>query len=141
MISALLEKIAGPVLDRILPDKAAREAARLELFKAQQEGEFRSVELQLSAIIREAKSKDPSTSRARPAFLYVMYAVILLCIGGGIIGIWFPDQVFLAANNIRELLNAIPDQLWWLFGTGYLGYTGARTLDKRGGLSSIMGDK
>jgi hypothetical protein len=29
-----------------------------------------------------------------------------------------------------KLLNAVPDSLWWLFGAGYLGYTGARSFDK-----------
>ena len=59
-----------------------------------------------------------------------MYGVILLTIVGGIIGIWFPDQVTTAAQNIANLLAAIPESLWWLFGTGYLGYTGARSVDK-----------
>ena len=36
-----------------------------------------------------------------------------------------------AGQNIANLLAAIPEELWWLFGTGYLGYTGARSFDKR----------
>ena len=70
------------------------------------------------------------TSRARPTFLYVMYAAIGLCFGGGVLGIWWPDHVTTAAQNIGNLLGAIPDDLWWLFGAGYLGYTGARSFDK-----------
>jgi hypothetical protein len=50
---------------------------------------------------------------------------------GGILGIWWPEAVTTAGQNIANLLAAIPEELWWLFGTGYLGYTGARTLDKR----------
>ena len=50
---------------------------------------------------------------------------------GGIIGIWWPDQVAMAAVNIKDLLAAIPDSLWALFGAGYLGYSGARSYDKR----------
>ena len=73
----------------------------------------------MSAIVAEAKSADGWTSRARPSFLYVMYAVIILCFAGGIIGIWFPDHVAMAAVNIKDLLTAIPDSfmgaLWrWL---------------------------
>ena len=30
---------------------------------------------------------------------------------------------------------AIPEPLWWTFTTGYLGYTGARTYEKRIGVS------
>jgi hypothetical protein len=28
------------------------------------------------------------------------------------------------------VLGAVPESLWWLFGAGYLGYTGARSFDK-----------
>lgn len=120
----------GKIIDRVFPDPEAAAKAKAELFQMEQEGEFRATEIQLSAIVAEAQSKDTWTSRARPTFLYVMYLVILLTIVGGIIGIWFPDQVTTAAQNIANLLAAIPESLWWLFGTGYLGYTGARTVDK-----------
>ena len=40
------------------------------------------------------------------------------------------EQVFQAAENLSKLLNAVPESLWWLFGAGYLGYTGARSFDK-----------
>jgi hypothetical protein len=59
-----------------------------------------------------------------------MYAVILGCLGGGIVGIWWPAQVATAAQNVSGLLTAIPESLWWLFGAWYLGYTGARSFDK-----------
>ena len=47
-----------------------------------------------------------------------------------IIGIWWPTHVFQAAENLNKLLGAVHESLWWLFGAGYLGYTGARSLDK-----------
>jgi len=125
-----LSPLIGQILDRFVPDPAQREAARLELLKAQQSGEVQRIEQQLSAILAEARSADPWTSRARPTFLYVIYFVILLCVVGGIVGIWWPQETFQAADNIRALLGAIPEALWALFGAGYLGYTGARTLDK-----------
>jgi hypothetical protein len=59
-----------------------------------------------------------------------MYGVIVLAFVGGIVGIWFPTHTAQAADNIGKLLAAIPDSLWWLFGAGYLGYTGARSFDK-----------
>jgi hypothetical protein len=129
----VLGAIAQPintVLERILPDPAAREAARRELLKMQQDGSLEATRIQLSAILAEANSADPWTSRARPTFLYVMYAVIGLCFAGGVIGVFFPDQTSTAAQNIANLLAAIPEEMWWLFGAGYLGYTGARSVDK-----------
>lgn len=35
-----------------------------------------------------------------------------------------------AVENLNKLLGAVPESLWWLFGAGYLGYTGARSFDK-----------
>ena len=98
----------------------------------QAEGQLALQEMQtsLSAILAEANSQDPWTSRARPTFLYVIYGVILLCVMGAIIGIWWPTHVFQAAENLNKLLGAVPESLWWLFGAGYLGYTGARSFDK-----------
>jgi len=118
------------IIDKVIPDPAQRDAAKLELMKQQQAGALDEMKTSLSAIITEGASADPWTSRARPTFLYIMYGVILLAFSGGIIGIWFPAQVAQAADNIAKLLAAIPDSLWWLFGAGYLGYTGARSFDK-----------
>lgn len=123
--------LLGDILRRVLPDKEAQDRAAAELARMVQDGELKSTELQLSAILAEAQSEDPWTSRARPTFLYVIYSLILLCFGAGIIGIWFPDHVTTAAQNFANLLGALPQELWWLFGTGYLGYTGARSFDKR----------
>jgi len=130
LISTLAPGIIG-IIDKVIPDPEAREAAKLELLKQQQSGELKEVEVALSAIMAEANSKDPWTSRARPSFLYLMYAVIGMCFFGGVLGIWWPDHIATAASNITNLLAAIPEPMWYLFGTGYLGYTGARSWDKR----------
>jgi hypothetical protein len=123
--------IVGKVIDKVFPDPEAAAKAKIQLMVLEQEGALKETEQQLSAIIMEAKSADPWTSRARPSFLYLMYFIILMTFVGGILGIWWPEAVTTAGQNIANLLAAIPEELWWLFGTGYLGYTGARTLDKR----------
>lgn len=133
MIAALLPAILpilGSVLDKAIPDPEAREKAKADMARMHMDGSLRELEIQMSAIVMEARSADPWTSRARPSFLYVMYAVIGLCFAGGIVGIWWPEQVTTAAQNIANLLGAIPEEMWWLFGAGYLGYTGARSFDK-----------
>jgi hypothetical protein len=131
---ALLATLAPLIVDiakRLLPeDPEAAHKAQLALFEADENGRLSELQASLGAILAEAQSADPWTSRARPTFLYVMYAVITLAFVGGIVGIWFPRHVDLAAGNIGKLLAAIPDSLWWLFGAGYLGYTGARSFDK-----------
>jgi hypothetical protein len=47
------------ILDKVIPDPAAKAAAQLELLKVQQEGGLKEVSVQLSAIIAEAQSADP----------------------------------------------------------------------------------
>lgn len=130
VVAAGLFELAGSILERALPDPVAREKARAKLARLQKEGALEESRVQLAAIFAEADSADRWTSRARPAFLYVMYVVILGCIAGGVAGIWWPAEVTQAAQNVGVLLAAIPESLWWLFGAGYLGYTGARSFDK-----------
>ncbi len=125
--------VAGPLfglVDRLFTSDEERANAKIRLLDMEQKGELEQVKVSLSAILAEANSADPWTSRARPTFLYLIYAIILLCVAGAILGIWWPAHVSTAADNLGRLLNAIPESLWWLFGAGYLGYTGARSFDK-----------
>lgn len=129
----VVEGIAGPLfglVDKLFTSDEERLEARRKLIALEHAGELDQVKMSLSAILAEAGSADPWTSRARPTFLYVIYGLILLCVIGAIVGIWWPDRVTAAAQNLSSLLNAIPESLWWLFGAGYLGYTGARSFDK-----------
>lgn len=121
---------ANTLLDHLFETDEEKANAKAKLMKAETEGKLATAKVQLSAIIMEAQSKDPWTSRARPSFLYLMYLIILLCVVGGIAGIWWPDEVQTAAQNINALLEALPGEMWWLFGAGYMGYTGARSFDK-----------
>ena len=128
---AALAPLVADLAKRLLPnDPDAENKAKLALLQVEQTGSMAELQASLSAILAEAQSADPWTSRARPTFLYLMYGVIVLAFMGGIVGIWFPAHAAQAADNIGKLLAAIPDSLWWLFGAGYLGYTGARSFDK-----------
>ena len=125
-----LFEAGAKLIDRLIPDPAQREQAKLALFQAEGQQALQEMQVSLSVILAEAHSADPWTSRARPTFLYVIYGVILLCVMGAIMGIWWPTHVFQAAENLNKLLGAVPESLWWLFGAGYQGYTGARSFDK-----------
>jgi len=127
----LLIPMLDKVLDKVIPDPAAREAAKLELLKAQADDKLKEIEVQLSAIIAEAQSNDPWTSRARPSFLYVVYTIILAALPMGLLAAYDPQVAANVALGFKEWLSAIPEEMWWLFGTGYLGYTGARTVEKK----------
>ncbi|MFM8498701.1 MAG: holin family protein [Chakrabartia sp.] len=128
--------ILSPVtklIDKIIPDPKARDAAKLKLLKLQGTQELEAVRTQLSALIAEAQSPDPWTSRARPSFLYVMYAIILWSIPMGLIAAVQPQMARDIAGGMNAYLNGIPQPLWALFGTGYLGYTAARQWGKARG--------
>ena len=134
---SLIEGILSPItqlLDKIIPDPRARDAAKLELLKLQGSQEMDALRVQLSAIVTEAGSTDPWTSRARPSFLYVMYAIILWAIPMGLIASVRPEMAKAIATGMNAYLAGIPEPLWALFGTGYLGYTAARQWGKTKGV-------
>ncbi len=134
---SIIEGIIGPIaglIDRIIPDPKAREQAKLELLKLEGSQELESVRTQITAIVAEANSTDPWTSRARPSFLYVMYALLLWAIPMGLIGAVQPDMARGIAAGMNAYLNGIPEPLYALFGTGYLGYTAARQWGKLKGV-------
>jgi hypothetical protein len=130
---SLLGTLIGPIsaiIDKVIPDKAARERAKLELVALEGTQELRLIEAQLQAIIAEAQSSDPWTSRARPSFLYVMYAIILFALPMGVLSAISPGAAADIASGINTYLNGLPEPLYALFGTGYLGYTAARQWGK-----------
>ena len=129
----LLEAIVGPVaklIDKIIPDPQARDRAKLELIKLQGDQDAAAIAQQMQAIVAEAASPDPWTSRARPSFLYVMYALMLWAIPMGLISAADPATATAIATGMTAYLRGLPDELYTLFGTGYLGYTAARTWGK-----------
>jgi ABC-type dipeptide/oligopeptide/nickel transport system permease component len=75
-------------------------------------------------------SNDLWVSRARPSFLYVMYLIILCALPLGLIAAVHPATADAIISAMTSYLRAIPDSLWTLFGTGYLGYTAARQWGK-----------
>ena len=134
---AIIEAIVGPVsrlLDKIIPDPQARDRAKLELIKLQGDQDLAAIGAQMQAIVAEAQSADPWTSRARPSFLYVMYAMILWAIPMGLIAAVDPEMALGIGNGMTAYLRALPEELYALFGTGYLGYTTARTWGKARGV-------
>ncbi len=129
----LFDALLGPItklIDKIIPDPGQREAAKLELLRMQGNQELDALKAQMQAIVVEAQSPDPWTSRARPSFLYVMYALMLWSIPMGLIAATRPDMATAISTGMTSYLKALPDSLYALFGTGYLGYTAARQWGK-----------
>lgn len=130
LIGPILE-IGSKLIEKLIPDPQAKAKAAQDLLALQQSGQLRELEISMSAILAEAQSGDPWTSRARPSFLYVIYLVILTAIPMGIVTAVSPDTAAAVATGFGQWLGAIPEEMWWLFGAGYLGYSGARSYDKK----------
>ena len=125
--------IGGKLLDKFFPDPEERARKQFELLQMQQTGELKELETRMSAILAEASSTDPWTSRARPSFLYVIYVMILMSIPMGVLSAFEPQMADAIASGMQKWLAAIPEDLYVLFGIGYVGYAGARTWEKRKG--------
>ena len=129
----IIESLIGPItsiIDKVIPDKEARARAKLELLALEGTHELKQIEARLSAIVTEARSPDPWTSRARPSFLYVMYAMILWALPMGVLAAFRPEAARDIAAGMNAYLAGLPEPLYALFGTGYLGYTAARQWGK-----------
>jgi hypothetical protein len=127
---AAIFDIGGKLLDKLVPDPLARAELQLKLAALQAKGELDEITASLAAINAEATSTDAWTSRARPAFLYVVYAFLLAALPMGVLSAFDPSLAGEIAKGFQAWLAAIPRPIIDLFAVGYLGYTGARSFDK-----------
>jgi hypothetical protein len=125
--------LVSKLLDRTVTDARALNAAKLELLKAGDQPEMQAILAQMQAVVAEAQTADLWTRRARPGFLYVMYALILWSIPMGLVAAVEPGMAAGIARGMTAYLRGIPEELYALFGTGYLGYTAARAWGKAKG--------
>jgi len=130
-ILGALAPLASELIDNLFETEQEKADARVKLMAMEQQGKLNDLEVRLSAIIAEAKSSDPWTSRARPSFLYCMYVMILASIPMGFLFAVKPDVAQAVIDGVQGWLAAIPESMWALFGAGYLGYTTARSFDKK----------
>lgn len=133
-ITAVLE-IGGKLIDKLFPDPAQRDLAKLELLKQQQKGNLEEVQVALSAILADANSGDPWTSRARPSFLYVVYVLLLWSIPMGVLSMFRPDLAAGFTEGFRGWMSAIPEEVLTLFGVVMTGYVLGRSYEKGKGVA------
>ncbi len=136
-IASAVSGVAGPLfglIDNLFTSDEERLEAKRKLLEMEQAGKLDTLKTTLSAILAEAQSNDPWTSRARPTFLYVIYLCILTAIPMGVLFAFQPVAANAIAVGFGAWLNAIPESMWALFGAGYLGYSGARTWEKSKGI-------
>ncbi len=118
-------------INKAFPDKTEAAKINAQLDISRREGDLQKLEIGMSAIVMEAKSQDKWTSRARPSFLYVMYFMILMAVPMGVLSAFKPLLTAAIITGMKLWLEAIPGELYALFGAGYLGYSTVRSVDKR----------
>lgn len=136
-IASVVSGVSGPLfglIDNLFTSDEERIEAKRKLLEMEQAGKLDTLKTALSAILAEAQSNDPWTSRARPTFLYVIYLCILAALPMGVLFAFQPVAANAIAVGFGAWLNAIPESMWALFGAGYLGYSGARTWEKSKGI-------
>lgn len=129
--------LGGKLIDRLWPDPAQRDAAKLELFKAQQAGEFKEMDqvfelakAQVGVNAAEAGSGSVFVAGWRPAIGWVCAAALAYQY------IVRPVAQFgftLAGQQLPPLLG-IDDNLWQLM-LGMLGLGGLRSYEKAKGVA------
>lgn len=127
--------VGSKLIDKLFSSPEDKAKAKLQLLRLEQEGKLSEVQAHLSAILAEANSKDPWTSRARPSFLYVVYILLLWSIPMGVLTVFNPEAAQAFTEGFRAWLESIPKEIITLFGTVMLGYIGGRSWEKVRGAS------
>jgi hypothetical protein len=129
-ISAALD-LGNTIINKIFPDPAQADAAKLELLKLQQSGELATMTAQTDINKVEAANSSLFVSGWRPAIgwvcaLALAYQYLVRPLAGtvaGIMGVTLPP------------LPGLDDNLWQLM-MGMLGMGGLRTFEKVQGVAS-----
>ncbi len=119
------------LIDSLYTSDEEKAEAKRKLISLQQEGKLKEFEASQAVMLAEAKSTDKFTSRARPSIMYVFYIMILVGIPMGILSAFKPEIATQIAIGFSSWLEAIPSDLYNLFTFAILGYSGARSFDKK----------
>lgn len=128
-------KLLDDAINKIWPDPAAKASAEATLMKANADAALAAMQQQMSVMLAEANSTDKWTSRARPSFLYVMYALMLSSIPFAVIWAINPNIGTNMATGMKYWLGAIPDNMWTTFQFIGGGYMVGRSIEKVKGVS------
>jgi len=125
LVDALLG-LGGKLIDKLIPDPAARDAAKLELLKLQQSGELAAMVAQTEINKVEAANPSVFVSGWRPAIGWVCALAMAY---------QYLIRPFLAAFYPTLAFPGLDDNLWQLL-AGMLGLGGLRTLEKLNGVAA-----
>lgn len=125
-----VSNLGSTIVKAIWPDPTQQATAQALVIQAKCDAASAQLKAAQAVMLAEEQSADPWTSRARPTFMYVIYALILFSLPMGVLFAFKPDAANAVIQGFHNWLAAIPDSYLQLFGVGYLGYSGSRTLEK-----------
>ena len=124
--------IGGKLIDKLIPDPAAQDAARLELLKLQQSGELAAMTAQTEINKVEAASGSVFVSGARPFILWGCGMAMLYAALFEPIMRFVAVVIFHYAGNFPVIDTTLTTQVL----IGLLGLGGLRSLDKSNGVAA-----
>lgn len=109
------------IIDKIIPDAAAKAAAKIKLLEVTQAGELKGLEASMAVVVAEASSEHALTSQWRPITMLTFTAIIA--------------NNYLLAPYLEALFGwsvtlEMPDQMWNLLTVGLGGYVAGRSAEK-----------
>lgn len=131
-VTGAIERITLILKGDVTPEaRAELEKMKQALEEKKSLAEVEIEKTRLSVMVAEASSPDKWTSRARPSFLYVMYILLLGSLPFAGFTVYNEALALKYVQGFQNWLNAIPSELYGLFGAGFLGYAGLRTWEKK----------
>jgi hypothetical protein len=124
--------IGGKLIDKLIPDPVAQDAARLELLKLQQSGELAAMTAQTEINKVEAASGSVFVSGARPFILWGCGMAMLYAALFEPIMRFVAVVIFHYAGNFPVIDTTLTTQVL----IGLLGLGGLRSLDKSNGVAA-----
>lgn len=108
-------ELVGKIIDKVFPDKAAADAAKLKLLEMQMNGELQELTQRTEIIKTEAASEHFLAATWRP--------ILMLTFGGLIVARWF-------GWSAPDLTEAEYLKLWDIVQLGIGGYVVGRSFEK-----------
>ena len=109
------------IIEKLIPDKAARDKAKLDFLALQQQGQFKEIEAAMNVVVTEAKSEHWLTANWRPL---TMLTFVIIIANNYIL---YP-YLALFWNDAPVL--EIPPDMWQLLKIGLGGYVVGRSGEK-----------
>ena len=126
--------IGSKLIERIFPNPAERDKARLELVAMQQTGELQELATRMSAIVAEAQSQHWLAANWRPITMLVFVFIVF----NNLVVVPYAAAFGWAAAPVLDM----PENLWTLIQLGLGGYVVGRSVEKTASvIAGALGQK